>query len=184
MWDRGAQRLASSPALLFISATVIPSAPPFYQRRVIHQSQMLKTIAKYRNRGRTKRPDSSALVGYGRGDDVAVRPVPAELVFAHHGHGHFVPRLVFADHGAYGEGSVLDQTDLSPAGENPAAPVLFHRHENPAETEGGGGSDFAVMSLISLTFDWRQTGVRLIFKRRHLFLTQAPGRVWQQTTYS
>lgn len=89
-----------------------------------------------RNKERTKRPDSSALVRYGRGDDVTVRPVPAELVFAHHGHGHFVPRLVFADHGAYGEGSVLDQSDLSPAGENPAAPVLFHRHVNPAETEG------------------------------------------------
>lgn len=188
MWDRGAQPLASSPALLFISATVILSAPPFYQHRVIHQSQKLKTIATYRNRGRTKRPDSSTLAGYGRGDDVAVRPVPAELVFAHHGHGHFVPRLVFADHGTYGEGSVLDQTDLSPAGENPAAPVLFHRHVNPTEKKGGG-CDFAMMSLISfgllvcLVQTEHLTGGKLAFVsflNTAICFCQAPGRVWQQ----
>lgn len=79
-------------------------------------------------------PISSALVGYVCGDDVAVRPVAAEFVFAHHSHAHFVSGLVSADHYTYGEGSVLHQTDLSPAGENPAAPGLFHRHVNPVAT--------------------------------------------------
>lgn len=57
-----------------------------------------------------------------RHDDVAVRPVTANLVFVHHSHTHSVSGLVFADHDAYGEGSVLHQTDLHPAGENPASP--------------------------------------------------------------
>lgn len=50
--------------------------------------------------------NNPALVGDVRRDDITVRPVAAELVSAHHSHTHCVSRLVFADHNAYGEGSV------------------------------------------------------------------------------
>lgn len=74
------------------------------------------------------------LVRDGRLDDVAVRPIAAELVFAHHSHTHGVSGLVFADHDAHGEGSALYQADLHPAGENPASPVLFLQHVNAVGT--------------------------------------------------